>query len=117
MNLYKKGEHGTWLPNSSSFALRPSERCGCEHDERKHEQHGVCEERHFNDPAKRTRDLERVPREESFIYIIDFPRFCSFCKYWILGILINIRKTKIHILVLEETFRRFQKKIPKIRSR
>jgi hypothetical protein len=29
-------------------------RGSCEHDEGKHEQHVVCEERHFNDPAKRT---------------------------------------------------------------
>jgi hypothetical protein len=43
-------------------------RGGCKHDDGKHEQHGVCEERHFNDPAKRTRDLERARREEH-IYI------------------------------------------------
>jgi hypothetical protein len=40
------------------IVLRPSEKGGCEHDKGRHEQHGVCEERHFNNPAKRTRDLE-----------------------------------------------------------
>jgi hypothetical protein len=77
--VYRR-ERGRWLPNSSSIVLRPSEKGGCEHDEGGHEQHDVCEERHFNDPAKRTRDLERARREEH-IYIIEFPRFCSFRKY------------------------------------
>jgi hypothetical protein len=54
VDLYKKRERGRWFLNSSSIALRPSERGGCEHDEGKHEQHDVCEERHFNDPVKRT---------------------------------------------------------------
>jgi hypothetical protein len=62
VDLYKKSEHGRWFLNSLSIALRPSERGGCKHDEGKHEQHDVCEERHFNDPAKRTRDLERACR-------------------------------------------------------
>jgi hypothetical protein len=88
VDLYKKSERGRWLPNSSSIALRPSERGGCEHDEGKHEQHDVCEERHFNDLTKRTRDLERAQRETHlyiyiyiYIYIIEFPRFCCFRKY------------------------------------
>jgi hypothetical protein len=34
----------------------------------------VCEERHFNDPAKRTRDLEQARREEE-IYIIGFSKY------------------------------------------
>jgi hypothetical protein len=29
----------------------------------RHEQHDVCKKRHFNDPAKRTRDLDQVPQE------------------------------------------------------
>jgi hypothetical protein len=76
-----KNERRIWLPNLSQNASRPSERGGCEHNDDKHAQHDVCEGRHFNDPAKKTRDLERAWREESFIYIIDFPRFCSFRKY------------------------------------
>jgi hypothetical protein len=80
VGLYKKRAR-EWLPKLSQNASRPSERGGCEHDDDKHEQHDVCEERHFNDPTKSTRDLERAWREESFIYIIDFPRFCSFRKY------------------------------------
>jgi hypothetical protein len=68
--IYRR-ERGRWLPNSSSIALRPSERGGCEHDESRHEQHDVCEERHFNDPAKRTRDLQWARREEHiYIYIL-----------------------------------------------
>jgi hypothetical protein len=54
VDLYKKSERGRWLLNPSSIVLRPSERGGCEHDDDKHEQHGVCEERYFNGPAKRT---------------------------------------------------------------
>jgi hypothetical protein len=58
---------------------RVRERGGCEHDEGRHEQHDVCEERHFNDLAKRTQDLEWARREEHiYIYNIEFPRFCSF---------------------------------------
>jgi hypothetical protein len=37
----------------------------------RHEQHDVCEERDFNDLAKRTLDLERARREEHiYVYII-----------------------------------------------
>jgi hypothetical protein len=69
-------EHERRLPNSSSTMSRPSERGGCEYDEGKHEQHDVCEEIHFNYPAKRTRDLEQARREEEiYVYIIEFSKY------------------------------------------
>ena len=53
------------------IASRLGERDGCEHDEGRHEQHDVCEEKHFNNPAKRAWDLERARREkEGHIYIL-----------------------------------------------
>jgi hypothetical protein len=78
VDLYKKSGRGIWLPNLSSNASQPSERGGCEHDEGKHEQHDVCEEIHFTDPVKRTRDLEQTRREEEiyiYIYIIEFLKY------------------------------------------
>jgi hypothetical protein len=64
------------------IASRPGERDGCEHDEGRHEQHDVCEERHFNNPAKRTRDLEQTRRDENiYTYITEFLEFYSFRKY------------------------------------
>jgi hypothetical protein len=74
---------GRWLPNSSQNRVTTGrEREGCEHDEGRHKQHDVCEERHFNDPVKRTRDLEQTRREENiYTYIIEFPEFYSFRKY------------------------------------
>jgi hypothetical protein len=71
--LYKR-KHGRRLPNSSSTVLRPSKRGDCEYDEGKHEQHDVCEEIHFNYPAKRIRDLEHARREEE-IYVIVFSKY------------------------------------------
>jgi hypothetical protein len=68
------------LPNLLSIASRPSERGDCEHDEGKHEQHDVCEEIHFNDPAKRTRDLEQARREEE-IYVYLYICIIEFSKY------------------------------------
>jgi hypothetical protein len=52
-------------------ALRDEARqCGRRGRRGRHEQHGVCDKSHFNDPAKRTRDLERARREEHiYIYI------------------------------------------------
>jgi hypothetical protein len=50
------------------------------------EQHNVHEEEmRFDDLAKMTQNIERVRREEHR-YIIEFPRFCSFRKYYILGV-------------------------------
>jgi hypothetical protein len=70
---------------------------GCQPSTRKggrHEQHGVCEERHFNDLAKRTRDLEQARREEHiYVYIIT-SRF-----FWNISVLIN---TKFEGLLLLE---------------
>jgi hypothetical protein len=72
-----------WLPNSSRNRVAIERgRGGCEHGEGRHEQHDICEERHFNDPAKRTRDLEQARREENiYTYSIEFPEFYSFRKY------------------------------------
>jgi hypothetical protein len=72
--LYRR-ERGRWLPNSSSIASRSSGRGGCEHDEGRHEQHDICEKRRSNDPAKRTRDLERARQEkEGHIHILSSSR-------------------------------------------
>jgi hypothetical protein len=90
--LYKR-ERGRRLSNSSSTVSRPSERGGCEYDEGKHEQHDVCEEIHFNYPAKRARDLEQARREEEiyvYIYILSSFRNTKI-KH------LDIRKAKIHI--------------------
>jgi hypothetical protein len=70
--LYKR-EHRRRLPNSSSTVI-VFVRGDCEYDEGKHEQHDVCEEIHFNYPAKRTRDLEQARREEE-IYVIVFSKY------------------------------------------
>jgi hypothetical protein len=89
VDLYKKSERGRWLSNSSSIASRPSERGGYEHDEGKHEQHDVCEEKHFNYPAKRTRDLERARREEHlYIYICIYYRVS---KILLFSQILNVR--------------------------
>jgi hypothetical protein len=54
---------------------------------------------------------------KKYIYIIVFLRFCNFSQILNFGYLINIRTTKTHILILEETFRRFPKKNSETRSR
>jgi hypothetical protein len=68
MGLYKKSGCGRWLPNLSQNASRPSERGGCEHDDKKYEQHDVCEERHFNDPAKKD-TKSRTGLAKGIVYI------------------------------------------------
>jgi hypothetical protein len=63
-----------WASPRPRLVREPSKRGDCEYDEGKHEQHDVCEEIHFNYPAKRTRDLEQARREEE-IYVIVFSKY------------------------------------------
>jgi hypothetical protein len=80
--IYRKEMAREVVAKFVAESLHDRARGGCEHDEGRHKQHGVCEERYFNDPAKRTQDLEQARREENiYTYIIEFSEFYSFRKY------------------------------------
>jgi hypothetical protein len=72
---------GEWAGVAWAGEQAERERGSCKHDEGRHEQHDIYEERHFNDPAKRTRGLEQVDERKIYIHILSsFQNFIVFAN-------------------------------------